>query len=216
MSTNIDVSSLEPNSYKYRAEKANKEIPKNGREKIAPVIDRSKVVSTKKPLGKKISETFMTEDAKDVKTWLLMDVLIPGIKSTILDILSMMFFGETNYRGSSRKSSSSGRVDYRSKYQSPSERTTRRRRNERYDSDDQVDFRNIIIRNREDAEDIVEEMRKRIRDTNSVSIADLLDLIDVPGRYTDNNWGWDDEMDVGIRRVSSGYLIDVTEPKYIG
>lgn len=216
MSTNIDVSSLEPNSYKYRAEKANKEIPKNGREKIAPVIDRSKVVSTKKPLGKKISETFMTEDAKDVKTWLLMDVLIPGIKSTILDILSMMFFGETNYRGSSRKSSSSGRVDYRSKYQSSSERTTRRRRNERYDSDDQVDFRNIIIRNREDAEDIIEEMRKRIRDVNSVSIADLLDLIDVPGRYTDNNWGWDDEMDVGIRRVSSGYLIDVAEPKYIG
>lgn len=216
MSTNIDVSSLEPNSYKYRAEKANKEIPKNGREKIAPVIDRSKVVSTKKPLGKKISETFMTEDAKDVKTWLLMDVLIPGIKSTILDILSMMFFGETNYRGGSRKSSSSGRVDYRSKYQSSSERTTRRRRNERYDSDDQVDFRNIIIRNREDAEDIIEEMRKRIRDVNSVSIADLLDLIDVPGRYTDNNWGWDDEMDVGIRRVSSGYLIDVAEPKYIG
>ena len=47
------------------------------------------------------------------------------------------------------------------------------------------------------------------------ALKSLLDLVDVPGRYTDNNWGWDDDRDIGIRRVSSGYLIDVAEPKYL-
>ena len=78
-----------------------------------------------------------------------------------------------------------------------------------------MDFRNIVLRQRDDAERLIEEMRRRIRNNDSASVADLLDLIDIPGRYTDNNWGWDDERDIGIRRVSSGYLIDVAEPKYL-
>lgn len=96
----IDVNSLEPNSHKYKAEKANggnKKEP-GSREKVSPIVKRDQVVSTKKPLGKKFAETFMTEDAKDVKSWLLMDVIIPGVKNTILDILSMMFFGEVDNR----------------------------------------------------------------------------------------------------------------------
>lgn len=146
-----------------------------------------------------------------------MDVLIPGIKNTILDILSMMFFGEVDSRNRSRSSrrDRDDRVNYRAKYRSSSGRDDRRR-DDQYYSDDKIDFRNIVLRNRSDAEDLIEEMRRRIRDTDSVSVADLLSLIDAPSRYTDNNWGWDDDRDIGIRRVSSGYLIDVREPKYLG
>lgn len=218
----IDVNSLEPNSHKYKAEKAKSGVPntaQKSREKISPVIDKDQVVSTKKPLGKKFAETFMTEDTKDVKSWLIMDVLIPGIKNTILDILSMMFFGEVDSRSRrGRKRGRDDRTDYSSYYRGSSDRKdrdSRRRRDDRYDSDDRVDFRNIVLRKRDDAERLIEEMRRRIRNNDSASVADLLDLIDIPGRYTDNNWGWDDERDIGIRRVSSGYLIDVAEPKYL-
>lgn len=215
----IDVNSLEPNSKKYKAEKAAKgEAAQKSREKISPVINRDQVVSTKKPLGKKFAETFMTEDTKDVKSWLVMDVLIPGVKNTILDILSMMFFGEVDNRRRGRRKDRDDRVNYSSYYRGSSDRKnrdSRRRRDDRYDSDDRVDFRNIVLRQRDDAEHVIEEMRRRIRNNDSASVADLLDLIDVPGRYTDNNWGWDDERDIGIRRVSSGYLIDVAEPKYL-
>lgn len=211
----IDVSSLEPNSHKYKAEKK-KEGTSKTREKISPVIDRDRVVSTKKPLSKKFFETFMTEDTKDVKTWLMMDVLIPGIKNTVLDILSMMFFGEVDTRSRGRRSKREERdsyFDYRGRYRTSS--STRRGRTDRYDSDDRVDFRNIVLRNRDDAERVIRALRNRILDDGSASVADLLDLIDVAGRYTDNNYGWDDERDIGIRRVSSGYLIDVAEPKYL-
>lgn len=210
---NVDMSNLEPNSHKYKAEK--------NREKIQPVINKNQVVSTKKPFGKKISETFMTEDAKDIKTWLIMDVLIPGVKSTILDIISMMFFGElSSSRNRSSSRSRNGRTNYSSIYRDSYDRNerNRRRRDDSYESDDNVDFRNIVLRERRDAERLIEEARRRIRDSSSqaISIAELLDLIDAPSRYTDCNWGWDDERDIGIRRVSSGYLIDVAEPKYIG
>ena len=50
----IDVNSLEPNSHKYKAEKANggsKKEPES-REKVSPIVKRDQVVSTKKPLGK--------------------------------------------------------------------------------------------------------------------------------------------------------------------
>lgn len=222
--TDIDVNSLEPNSHKYKAEKANSEGKKKepeSREKVSPIVKRDQVVSTKKPLGKKFAETFMTEDTKDVKSWLLMDVIIPGVKNTILDILSMMFFGEDDSRrGRGRRRRDDDRRDYSSYYSGSSSsrnrRDSRRRRDDSYyDSDDRVDFRNIVLRNRGDAEDLIEEMRRRIKAEGSVSVATLLDLVDVPGRYTDNNWGWDDDRDIGIRRVSSGYLIDVAEPKYL-
>lgn len=218
----IDVNSLEPNSHKYKAEKANGgNQDSKSREKVSPIVKRDQVVSTKKPLGKKFAETFMTEDAKDVKSWLLMDVIIPGVKNTILDILSMMFFGEVDSRrGRGRRRRDDDRRDYSSYYggssSSRNRRDSRRRKDDSYyDSDDRVDFRNIVLRNRDDAEDLIEEMRRRIKSEESVSVATLLDLVDVPGRYTDNNWGWDDDRDIGIRRVSSGYLIDVAEPKYL-
>lgn len=217
----VNVNSLEPNSHKYKAEKAKREEAQKSRERISPVVDRDRVVSTKKPLSRKFAETFMTEDTDDVKTWLIRDVIIPGIKNTILDLISMMFFGEIDSRsrrGRSRRDHN--RVDYRSHYRESSDhryRDSRRRSREDdyYDSDDKVDFRNIVMRSREDAERVIRAMRDRIRDNGSVSVAELLDLIDVPGKYTDNNYGWDDERDIGIRRVSSGYLIDVAEPRYL-
>lgn len=220
----VDINSLEPNSHKYKAEKAkNENVSQKSREKISPVVKRDQIVSTKKPLGKKFAETFMAEDAKDVKTWLFMDVIIPGVKNTILDILSMMFFGEIDLRGRrdrnrSRRERYDDRTDYRSYYRESSSDYRRRSRDDRYyDSDDRVDFRNIVVRNRDDAERIINAMRDRIRNTDegTVSIAELLDLIEAPSRYTDGNYGWDDERDIGIRRVSSGYLIDVAEPKYL-
>lgn len=215
----VDINSLEGNSHKQKAEKAAGETQKS-REKISPVVERDQVVSTKKPLGKKFAETFMTEDADDVKSWLIMDVIIPGVKNTILDILSMLFFGEVDSRSRRRRRDRDDRVNYSSYYRGSSDRRDRdsrrrRDRDDRYDSDDRVDFRNIILRNRSDAESVIGAMRDRIRDNGAASVADLLDLIDVAGRYTDNNYGWDDERDIGIRRVSSGFLIDVAEPKYL-
>lgn len=213
----IDVSSLEPNTHKYKAEKAaNKE-----REKVKPIIDRDKIVSTKKPLGKKFAEIFITDDVADIKTWLIKDVIIPGIQDTVLDMLSMMFRGESYSRGRSRtdrRDRYDDRTSYTSYYRSSNDgrdRNSRRRRDDRYESDDRVDFRNIVLSERAEAERLIDELRRRITDEGSVSIAELLELMGAQSRYTDANWGWDDERDIKIRRISSGFLIEVCEPRYL-
>lgn len=220
--SNIDINSLPSNSHKSKSEAAaNTSTPKTvtqvaQKEKLAPAIKKDAVVSTKKPLGDKFKELFIPEDVKDVKSYVVMDVIIPGIKNTVLDVLEMMFFGEI--RGRKKKSYYDGgkeRVSYNSYYRSDSSRGSSRSRDRRDDRDDKVDYRNIVLRNRGDAEEVVDRMHKRIKEFGAASVADLLDLIDVSGRYTDNNWGWTDERDIGVRRVSSGYLIDVSEAEYL-
>ncbi len=212
----IDISNLEPNSHKYKREKE----AKKEREKVKPIVKKDQIVSTKKPIGKKFAETFLSEGTDDVKHWVITDVLIPGIQNTILDILSMMFFGETRSRDRRSRRDRDDKFNYRGCYNRDSDRYDRSRNRRRdsddyYDSDDRVDFRNIVLRHRDDAEHVVESMRGRIREYGSASIGELLDLLDIAGRYTDNNWGWDDERDIRIRRVSSGFLIDVSEPIYL-
>ena len=58
-------------------------------------------------------------------------------------------------------------------------------------------------------------MRRRIEEFDQVSVADMLDLMEMTGKYTDNNWGWTNPNDIGIRRVNNGYLIDVAEAKWL-
>ena len=206
------VTSLEPNSHKYKAEKMNQ---KTERKKAKPIVSRDKIVSTKKSFLEKFIGDFVNDDVVDIKEWLFMDVIIPGIKDTIYDMISLLLYGEAGSRprrGASRPSRRQSRYDYRSSYDG-SRRNRRERRSDQYSSNDQVDFRNIILRQRNDAEELIEEMRRRIEDTGSVSIAELFDLIDSPSRYTDNNWGWDNVRDIGIRRVATGFLIDVREPR---
>lgn len=208
----VNIEDLKPNSHVYK-----ESIKEEKKEKIQPVVKKADVVSTKKPLSKKFAETFIEEDVADVKSYILMDVIIPGIKNTILDVLSMMFFREP-YRGQ-RGGSRDDHYDYSARYKYRGSSNSRSRRRDRdddeYQQDDKTDYRNIILRNRSDAEEVVDQMRKRIRQYDTASIADLFDLIDVSGKYTDNNWGWDREEDIGIRRVSQGYLIDVSEAKLL-
>lgn len=59
-------------------------------------------------------------------------------------------------------------------------------------------------------------MRDYIREYDSVSVARLLDLFDLPGKYTDNNYGWTRPEDICVKRVREGYLIDVPEAEYLG
>lgn len=215
----VDIESIKPNSNKYKEEQAKKE-----RDRLEPVIKGDHIVSTKKPLSQKFKDTFISKEASDIKTYIVRDVIIPGITDTVLDIISLALKGETYTGGRRGNRYDSGRTNYRASYRGSSyrsndsewRRSSSYRRDDRdhyQDTNNRLDYRNVIVRYREDAESIVDTMKRRIIDTGSVSIAEMFDLIDVAGRFTDNNWGWTDERDIGLRRVSSGYLIDVAEAR---
>lgn len=212
----VDMSQLKPNSHAYKEGLKNPDQGKKSKEKLKPVVSDGGVVSTKKTLSRKFADTFIEDDIKDVKNYIIFDAIVPGIKNLILDVLSRMFFGE-GYSGGGGRKSKGEHYDYsaRYKYKPSGGRSDRRRRDDDYEPDDNVDYRNIVLQRREEAESVVDQMRGRIDTYGTASVADLLDLIDVTGKYTDNNWGWDDEREIGIRRVRNGYLIDVSEAKLL-
>jgi hypothetical protein len=213
----LDVASAPSNSNKYKQTQVE-------REEVRKVVNRENVVTTKKSVGRKFVDTFIQEDAEDIKSYVLFDVIIPGIKNLVLDIAEMAFFGTSGGSDRGRKSKSSDRTDYKSYYggytrssreRDRDRRRTRDRGSDRSGRDDKLDYQSIILKNREDAEDLIDEMRHRINKFGSCSIAELFDMIDEPSNYNDNNWGWEDERDISLRRVSKGYLIDVVKAYYL-
>lgn len=206
----INMEELKPNSHRYKAEQK-RAVSDQNRQPKKPVIRSDSVVNTKKSFGKKLKSAFFSQDLNDMKSWLFWDMIVPGCKDLILDIIDNMLGGEDRSRRSG------GRTDYANRYRynssSKKRKSNSHRRNE--DDDDDVDYTNIILRNRRDAEDVVYEMHKRIRDNGTVSIAEFLDMIGLAGSFTDNDWGWDRERDINYRKVSSGWLIDVREAIYI-
>lgn len=195
----------------------------NERTKLSPVVNKDGLVRTKKTVGQKFKEVFFSEDVKDVKSYIWLDVIVPTIKNTILNVGEMIFFG-TISGGKRYGSSYKDRKSYDRYYRS-SEYNGRRYdagyrdtdRNNRYQNDDEerVDYREIVLRDRIDAEKVVRRLRDTIDTYERATVADLLDLIDETSTFVDNNWGWTNKNDIGVRRVSSGYLIDVAEAKYL-
>lgn len=165
----------------------------------------------------------MGEDAKEVKDYLFFDIIVPGIKNAFMNTLNMLLFGEPYYDnrrnyGGRRDRERRTTYSYDSLYRNSSDgrRSEKRRRERYYEEDDRVDYRHIVLDTRDDAEEVIFQMRERIRKEGYVTIAELFDLVDVPGNFNDNNWGWDDERDIRLRRISSGFLIDVSEARYVG
>lgn len=212
----VSPEDFKPNSFKSK-EEVKAPAPKE-REKLKPVVTKGSVVSTKKPLYQKFAETFIAEDAENVKAWVLTDVLIPGIKHTLLDMLYMFFFGGTNYSRGSNSSyynyANKSNVSY-GHYRYGGVNNDPRQVRDTAPHNGKVDYRHIIVGDINSANAIVDELWHRIDSYGQTSIAELLDLIDETGKYTDNNWGWDDKREIGVRRVNGGYLIDVAEAKPI-
>ena len=192
------------NSYRSKELQKNDDVKPEDR-KIEKVV--TGVVKTKKK--SKISQAmnnFISEDAKNVKSYVFGEVLIPAIKKAISDIVTdgidIILYGEARGRN---KRSTADRVSYRSYYD---DRGGRNRMNERqaimagsYSYDD------IILSTRGEAEDVLSRMDELIETYGLVRVADLYDLVGITGNYTDNKYGWMNIRNAEIIRVRDGYMI---------
>lgn len=197
---------MEIENYKSNSHKSKEE----DRPKLDKIIEGN-ATSKKQSEMRKFKDIFISEDAKDVKSYIVLDVLIPAIKKAISDIVTngidMILYGETKARGSS---SISSKVSYRSYY----DRGDRDRRN--YRSMNQrigYNYDDVILDNRGDAEEVLSRLDELIETYGIVSVADLYDLVGVSGNYTDNKYGWTDIRNAQVLRVKSGYMIKL--PKAI-
>lgn len=191
---------LPDNSHKGRAEAKQKQA---GEGKRAEKIVRGKV-KTKKNDVRKLTDIFISEDVVNVKSYILMDVLVPSIKKAIYDIvvnsLDMSLFGG---RGNGRRSTAD-KVSYRD-YNGVSRRDERTYSSSRTTSGYSYD--DIILETRGEAEAVLARMDEIMEEYEIVRVADLYDLVGVTGEHTDNKYGWTNIRNAEVERVRDGYRI---------
>ena len=194
-----------PNSNRFKESQHKEPVEEKRIEKVVagPVKTRKKSKFTK------FTQEFISEDAKNVKSYVFGEVLIPAIKKAISDIVTdgidIILYGESR-RGNRR--SSADRVSYRNYYDGGT------RASRILDTRDRsyftgYSFDEIILSTRGEAEDVLARMDELMESYGLVRVADLYDLVGLTGNYTDNKYGWTNIRNAKIVRTRDGYVIDM-------
>lgn len=197
-----------PNSHRFREEQ--KSLAPVEKKKVEKVVKGS-VKTKKKGSISKLSDVLISEDANNVKSYILLDVLVPTVKKAIVDIVTdavnMIFLGGT---GRSKTTSSSNYISYnrlsepRDRYHSSEPRVSSR-----------FDYENIVFTTRVDAEAIIEQMNDIISSYGFVTVADLYDMADLSHPYTSNDYGWTSIVSAAVIHVRDGWVIKLPKARPI-
>ena len=173
----------------------------------------SKPAKTKKKGElRKIAEEFIVDDVKNIKTYVITDVLIPTIKDTIWDILTntldmFLFNGTKDHR---KHGKSSPKISYRDYYDSKNDR------GRNYEIRDRFDYDELEFDSRGEADAVLTGMLETIDQYGVVSVADMYDMADVTAPYTGNRYGWTSLRNAEVVRVRNAYIIKLPKAKPIG
>ena len=190
------MNDIKPNSHKYKTENSEKK-------KIEPVVKSGAKLRKKNEL-QKVAGSIISEDAKSVKSYILMDVLVPAIKDAIEDIVTngirMLLRGDT----SARRSGPSGGISHISY-------------NKAYDRRDRssldrprgvMDFDDLILPTRYEAEEALRSLDDLIETYRIVSVADMYEAAGIRDfEYTARNYGWKDIRRAEVVHVRNGYWL---------
>ena len=132
----------------------------------------------KKSEVKKFANIFVPEDVENVKSYILVDVIVPGIKNAIADAVSIMLFGEAGRLGG--RSSKGSRASYQRYYD---DRRDDRRDYGRPRAAAGFEYDDIIFETRGDADLVLDQLESAINTYGIASVADLYDLAGFRGRF---------------------------------
>ena len=184
---------------------------KSKEENQSPENTAKKVITGKTRVKKKnglmkFADSMISEDAANVKSYILMDVLMPAIKKAVVDIvtdgINMILYGETSI---SSKKSSGSKISYR-KFYEDDRRESGRDHKKRYDYDE------IVFDSRRDAEEVLSSMEDLIDRYKVASVSDFYEFADRDSVYTDRYYGWTNLRSADIIRVRDGYVIKLPKP----
>ena len=190
------------NSYNAREKKPEGSGPPD--KKLEKVVSGG-TKTRKKSEVKKIANIFVPEDVENVKSYILIDVIVPGIKNAIADAVSIMLFGEAGRLGG--RNNKGSRASYQRYYD---DRRDDRRDYGRPRAVSGFDYDDIVFDTRGDADLVLDQMESAINQYSLVSVADLYDLAGITCRsYTANKYGWTDLRGAKVVRVRDGYILEL-------
>lgn len=217
----------DPSAYPNMSHSARQGPKKPERPKLEKVI-QGEVVKRKKPVGRRIRETFTTDDAQSVGQFVLMDVIVPTVKDLIFEIvtqsLSRTMYGAVGHRAINRLAQgpraqhTPGFVQYNvmSKPQqagpgnlramAPDGPATSARGQSVHSFDE------LVFTNRGEADFVLERLMDVLRDYQVVVVSELYDLIGRPSTHADHKWGWFSLMGAGVHQINGGYVLTLPKP----
>lgn len=190
-----------------------KEEAKTEERRIEKIVTGS-VKEKKKSELNKLADVFIADDVKNVKNYMLMDVIVPAIKKVIVDIVSdgihMIFYGGAKRSDNRSRFDKVSYVDYSkgssrysdNRYSAPRETTT------------MVNFNSdqFVFETRADAEEVLAQMDGIVGRYGVVRVLDLYDALGKTCDHTANRYGWTSTRNAQIMRVSDGYVIKMPRP----
>ena len=194
---------------------------------IVPVVS-SDVVRVKRTTGRKIKDLIIAADLRTVANYVTYEVLIPAFKNMLFEGISrgaekMVYRGEARFRprhggffGTNPMPGTHSKVtynissremeQYRPQATNPPGATA-------YPRQDHNDF---LLASKQDAESVLEHMYNLLGQYESLSVAEVNELMNLPSVYTDQKWGWTDLRGVEARQVrGGGWIIDLPKPEPI-
>lgn len=190
------------NSHNARERKPEGSAPPD--KKLEKVVN-GEAKTRKKSEVKKFANIFVPEDVENVKSYILIDVIVPGIKNAIADVVSIMLFGEAGRLGA--RNTKGSRVSYQRYYD---DRRDDRRDYGRPRAAAGFEYDDIVFETRGDADLVLDQLESAIHTYGIVSVADLYDLAGITCRsYTANKYGWTDIQSGKVVRIRDGYILEL-------
>lgn len=194
---------------------------RTGPPKDQPKVEKvvvGEVILRKKPVSRRILDTFFGGDPNGVMSFVIMDVVVPAVRDVIVEAFSngieRMVYGESrapSRRGPYASQSRSNYVQY-NRYSSPQRvsgyareehRELSRRSRATHNTDE------IVFQTRAEAQEVLNRMFDLITEYEQVTVSDLYSMVDITGNYTDESYGWTDIRGTTIVKVRGGYILDL-------
>lgn len=216
------------NSNKAKGEGKKDDLPEKN---LEPVV-ASGVVVKKRSIGRKAKDLFIVGDFRSVVAHVITNTIIPEARNLFFDIVvegaARTFFPDGNYRSRMSNPGRQSRVSYNNYHSNPirpdvreasyRERTAppvpnHPRGGPMHPTTLTTEF---IFSSKDEAELVIERLND-ILDVGyqTVSVADLKELLGLPGDHIDQKWGWISLADVRITQIREGYLVVFPPPEAI-
>lgn len=186
-------------------------------EKHVEKVVTGEVIERPKPLGKRFRNIFLGGNLRTAMSYVGADILLPALRNLIVDVVSKgterVVLGESRYRSRPVTYNTSRTIynspinrarDPRDRPYLPDQRRTREPTPRGLNND-------VIIASREEANLVAETLLEIVNKYDVASLADFYDLLGLPTRYTDNQWGWTQLNSVEVRQHRDGWVIDLPQ-----
>lgn len=199
----------------------NSEVSKRAKSESKNIerVTSGEATRRKKSLRRQFSEVFVAGDFKSAMRYATMEVLLPTARDMVLETvqqgLEKLFLGDhrrhrTRYPGMVDRYQTGPQIDYnrisRPSRLSSSERAMSRRARAQHNFDE------IILDQRNEAEEVIDRLFELVSKYGAATVADLYDLVGLSSTHTDHKWGWTDLHGAGVSRIRGGFLLDLPEP----